>query len=164
MLPAEALQQIIARSKTSPPSLLDTWDGYPWARQHLLRDIRRYGKNTVVLSGDLHTAIAGNVPMEAGGEPVTVEFMTTSVTSPGFAKYLPEREPGVFAAALQRQNPDLRYVETARHGWLCMTFSHDKCIGEWQLIDTVSEADYTVTLDRRMSVSAGDIAAGLRDA
>lgn len=164
MLPPEALQHYIATSKTNPPGLLDTWNGYPWARQKLLGDIQRYGNNTVVISGDLHTAIAGNVPLETGGDAVTAEFMTTSVTSPGFAKYLPEREPGALGAAMLQQNPDLRYIETERNGWLCMTFTHDECVGEWHLLDTITTHEYTATVDRRLAVTAGNVKAGLRDA
>ena len=162
MLPMEVLQQNIALSKSNPPVLLDTWDGYPWARQQLLRDIQRHGRNTVVLSGDLHTAIAGNITLDGNDDAVTVEFMTTSVTSPGFAEYLPERQPGVISSATLQQNPDMRYMESQRRGWLCMTFNHDECTGEWHMLDTITEPDYEVTVDKRLSVSAGNVAAGLQ--
>lgn len=164
MLSTESLQEYIALSKSNPPVLLDTWNGYPWARRQFLRDVQRYGRNTVVLSGDLHSAIAGNVPLDGAGDAVTVEFMTTSVTSPGFAEYLPERQPGAVGEALLRQNPDMQYMETERRGWLCMTFNHDECIGEWHTLDTVTRPDYEVAIDRRLSVTAGDVAAGLQEA
>jgi alkaline phosphatase D len=163
-VPVEELQRNIALSKTNPPVLLDTWDGYPWARRKLLQDIARHGNNTVVLSGDLHTSIAGNVRLDDAPEATTVEFMGTSVTSPGFAEYLPETRPGAVAAATLEQNPDLRYMETDRRGWLHMTFTHDKCIGEWRLLDTITETDYTVTVDRRLFVTAGNVSAGLQEA
>ena len=164
LVPVELLQRNIALSKTNPPVLLDTWDGYPWARRALLRDIARHGNNTVVLSGDLHTSIAGNVTRDGAADATTVEFMTTSVTSPGFAEYLPEKHPGAVANATLEQNPDLRYMETDRRGWLCMTFTHDKCVGEWRLLDTITETSYNVTVDRRLSVTAGNVAAGLQEA
>jgi alkaline phosphatase D len=164
LVPVESLQQNIALSKTNPPVLLDTWDGYPWARRQLLKDIERYGYNTVVLSGDLHTSIAGNVRLDGAPDVTTVEFMATSVTSPGFAEYLPETHPGAVAAATLEQNPDLRYMETDRRGWLHMTFTHDECVGEWRLLDTITDTDYTVSVDRRLSVAAGEVAAGLQEA
>jgi len=163
LVPLETLELNIALSKTNPPLLLDTWDGYPWARRELLQDIARYGQNTVVLSGDLHTSIAGNVRLDDAPDATTVEFMATSVTSPGFAEYLPETHPGAVAAATLKQNPDLHYMETDRRGWLCMTFTHDECIGEWQLLDTITETDYEITVDRRLSVEAGKVAAGLQE-
>ena len=163
-VPLETLQRNIALSKTNPPVLLDTWDGYPWARRKLLQDIARHGNNTVVLSGDLHTSIAGNVRLDDAPDATTVEFMGTSVTSPGFAEYLPETHRGAVAAATLKQNPDLRYMETDRRGWLRMTFTHEKCVGEWRLLDTITESDYTVSVDRRLFVTAGNVAAGLQEA
>ena len=164
LIPVESLRQNIALSKTNPPVLLDTWDGYPWARRQLLKDIERYGYNTVVLSGDLHTSIAGNVRLDGASDVTTVEFMATSVTSPGFAEYLPEAHPGAVAEATLKQNPDLRYMETDRRGWLHMTFTHKECVGEWRLLDTITDTDYTVSVDRRLSVAAGEVAAGLQEA
>ena len=164
LIPVESLRQNIALSKTNPPVLLDTWDGYPRARRQLLKDIERYGFNTVVLSGDLHTSIAGNVRLDGASDVTTVEFMATSVTSPGFAEYLPEAHPGAVAEATLKQNPDLRYMETDRRGWLHMTFTHKECVGEWRLLDTITDTDYTVSVDRRLSVAAGEVAAGLQEA
>lgn len=164
MMPPDSLRGLIAQSKTNPPVLLDTWDGYPWARQQLLKDVDRFGKNTVILSGDLHTPIAGDVFLDSKREAVAVEFMPSSVTSPGFADYLPEREPGGLKDATLRQNPALRYMETGKRGWLCMTFTRQECVGEWHHVDSVTTPTYTSTLDRRLAVRAGQVGAGLRDA
>lgn len=157
------VERNIAISKTNPPILLDTWDGYPWARQRLLQVIERHATNAVILSGDLHTAIAGNLVPDGGVKPVTVEFMTGSVTSPGFAEYLPERRPGAVRDATLQQNPNLRYMETERRGWLCMTLTHAECSGEWHVLDTVADIAYKSSVDRRLAVAAGQIAAGLYD-
>lgn len=164
MISQEALVQNIALSKGNPPLLLDTWDGYPWARRQLLRDLKRYGSNPVILSGDLHTSLAGNLMPDGAAQPVAVEFMTGSVTAPGFAQSLPLRSPGALAAATLGMNKHLKYMETEHRGWLCMTFTRDECIGEWHLIDTVTAADYVSKIDRRLAVGAGNIAAGLYDA
>ena len=161
MASRELIETNIALSRTNPPLLLDTWDGYPWARQQLLRDIQQRATNAVVLSGDLHAALAGNLIPDGASEPVAVEFLTTSVSSPGFAEYLPERRPGAVRDATLAQNPHLRYMETDRRGWLCMTVTHKECVGEWHVLDTVADIDYRCTVDRRMGVAAGAIAAGL---
>ena len=95
MVSREVLERNVAMSKANPPILLDTWDGYPVARERFLADIAAAGGNAVVLSGDLHTSIAGNLVPIGGKAPVAVEFMAPSVTSPGFQDYLPERRPAV---------------------------------------------------------------------
>lgn len=160
-LSREELDRTIALSKNNPPMLLDTWDGYAAARQDLLGDLNTLAANPIVLSGDLHVSVAGNLHLQDDDDPVAVEFMTSSVTSPGFAEYLPERRPGALTAATLELNANLRYMETDRRGWLCMTLTATECTGEWHLLDNVRSTDYTSAIDRRLSVAAGKIADGL---
>ncbi len=163
ILSREFLDKSIAMSKSNPPLLLDTWDGYAAARQDLLADLKELAANPVVLSGDLHTSIAGNLHLQGHTDTVAVEFMTTSVTSPGFAEYLPERRPGAVRDATLKLNPGLRYMETDRRGWLCMTITPAECTGEWHLLDGVRSRHNSSTIERRLSVAAGLIAQGLYD-
>jgi alkaline phosphatase D len=160
----ERLQQTIAMSVNNPTLLLDTWDGYPVAREDLLGDLKELAVNPVILSGDLHTSIAGNLIRAGQEEPVAVEFMAGSVSSPGFAEYLPEYRPGSLSAAALTLNPGLQYMETERRGWLCLTISKAECIGEWHLLDSVQTRSYKSQLDRRLTVKAGQVSKGLRDA
>jgi alkaline phosphatase D len=155
------LDHNIAMSKSNPPLLLDTWDGYAAAREDLLKDLQELAVNPVVISGDLHTSIAGNLIRHGEYEPAAVEFMTPSVSSPGIADYLPERHPGAVRDATLELNSNLRYMETDRRGWLCMTMTSSECVGEWHLVDDVRSGEYTSTVDRRLAVRAGEISNGL---
>jgi alkaline phosphatase D len=89
--------------------------------------------------------------------------MTSSVTSPGFAEYLPERRPGAVRDATLELNTDLQYMETDRRGWLCMTLTQSTCTGEWHLIDGLRTREYVSSLDRSLSVEAGKVHNGLLD-
>ncbi len=160
----ERLHRTIAMSKGNPSLLLDTWDGYPIAREDFLSDLREHATNPVVLSGDLHTSLAGNLVPAGESVPVAVEFMTPSVTSPGFAEYLPEYQSGSLSAAVIDLNSDLKYMETARRGWLCMTLDRTECTGEWHLLDGIRTRTYTSAIDRKLTVKAGAVSAGLLDA
>jgi len=159
----EVLEYSIAMSKSNPPLLLDTWDGYVAARQDFLADLKAGATNPVVLSGDLHTSLAGNLVPDGEDSPVAVEYMTSSVTSPGFAEYLPERRPGAIRDATLKLNPNLQYMETDRRGWLCMTLTPSTCTGEWYLIDGLRSREYVSSLDRILSVEAGKVRNGLFD-
>ncbi|MCZ6771701.1 MAG: alkaline phosphatase D family protein, partial [Proteobacteria bacterium] len=162
LLSREFLERMIAVSKDNPPVLLDTWDGYPAARQDFLMDLDRYAENPVVLSGDLHTSIAGDLIPADKEHPVAVEFMPSSVTSPVFAELLPERYPGAVRDATLQINPALKYMETDRRGWLCLTVTKSECRGEWHLLDGVRDRTYTSTVDCCLAVRAGAISEGLQ--
>lgn len=162
MISPEALAQYVAQSAGNPPAFLDTWNGYPVARAKFLDDLARYARNPVVLSGDLHTAMCNELVRDGDEQPVAIELMPPSVTSPGFTQYLPERHPGAIRDAAMALNPWVRYMDTDRRGWMCVTFDHDACAAEWHLLDTVHDKEYTSTIDRRLVAGAGKIGDGMR--
>ena len=164
LLPRATLEAYIEQSRGNPPMLLDTWNGYPIAREDFLGDLATHGRNPVVLSGDLHTSLAGNLTRNGESQPVAVEFMTGSVTSPGFAEYLPEKHPGAVRDATLALNPSLRYMETDRRGWLKLTLDRESCTGAWHLVSTVHEAEYSSSVDAAFYVAAGRIDEGLKPA
>jgi alkaline phosphatase D len=85
--------------------------------------------------------------------------MPPSVTSPGFTDYLPERQPGAIRDAAMELNPWVKYMDTERKGWMCLSFDRSECTAEWHLLDTVHEQEYSAKIDKRLTVRAGKIAA-----
>ena len=160
----EFLERIVAQSAGNPPLLLDTWDGYPVARERFLGTLRALAANPVVISGDLHTALAGNLVPRDADSPAAVEFMTPSITSPGFTDYLPERRPNAVRDATLQLNPALRYMETARRGWLRLDADRRAVKGSWRLLDSVQRRHWRVVVDRELEVRAGEIDRGLSEA
>ncbi len=162
LLSREFLEGMIEGSKDNPSMMMDTWDGYLAAKQDFLMDLDRYATNPVVLSGDLHTSIAGDLIPDGREHPVAVEFMPSSITSPVFAEYLPERFPSAVRDATMQLNPSMKYMETNRRGWVCLTVTKSECRGEWHLLDGVRERTYTSTVDCSLTVRAGAISEGLQ--
>lgn len=164
LLPREQLEIYIEQSEGNPPMLLDTWNGYPVAREDFLADLQSYARNPVVLSGDLHTSLAGNLYRNGQQDAAAVEFMTSSVTSPGFAEYLPERRAGAVRVATLALNSSLRYMDTDRRGWLLIDLDRQCCTAEWHLVDTVHEKTHKFAIDARWKVEAGNVGGGLQPA
>lgn len=158
----EQLQDMIARSKDHPASFLDTWDGYPVARDDLLRDLSQYAANPVVLSGDLHAALAGELALKDGARPVAVEFLTTAVSSPGITHGLPEKSPHALERATLRQNPGLKFLDLDHRGWLCLTVTAQRCMADWHAVEGLQQREYRASLVASLWVDAGNIGAGLQ--
>ena len=94
---------------------MDKWDAYPAARQRLLDGMAaRRTPNPVVLSGDVHVALAATIrqqPDSMESAPVATEFTATAVTSEGDgAPMTPAGEE------ILRRNPDLALFD-ARRGY-----------------------------------------------
>ncbi len=162
VLSKERVQGIIDRSKHNPPSVLDTWDGYPLAREDLYADLDSYAVNPVFLSGDLHANLAAELIPEDADRPVAVELMAGAVSSPTVSEVLPEKKPNALRDGVLEQNPDIKYLDLRHRGWLCVTLTHEECVGEWYLIDNVKSRDYKSWLDRTLVVRAGEIDKGFQ--
>jgi len=87
----------------------DAWDGYPAARQRLLKSAGRV-RNPVVIGGDVHTFFANQLKLDfddAKAPVVASEFVTTSITSESWAQerlnqYLPDNPHILLAESRSR--------------------------------------------------------------
>lgn len=126
---------------------VDQWDGYPASRDAVLDQLAAERiDNTVVLTGDIHSAWAIDIardPYSAAYDPssgrgsLAVELVTTSVTSPG-----PWREPETVAEREQNlveQRPHIHYVNLREHGYLLLDIDSDRARGEFWMVDTISQ-------------------------
>lgn len=111
----------------------DQWTGYPAARQRVLSMFRdQPGANVVVLTGDIHSSWANDLMVEPGaGNPVAVEFVAPSVTSPG----------GL--GALSTLNPEVRWADAGDdHGYVLLDVSKERVQAAWFLSAGVASASY----------------------
>ncbi len=134
----------------------DQWDGYSAEREEILSSFHSAGvKNLVVLSGDIHTFIAGNLTTtgEASGTPVGVELVGGSATSFG----LPE-ELGIPASTLEaiRKSSDKHtiYANFERRGYCVVTASNDELVGEFKAVNTKAPTSQPTSL-AKFKVKAG---------
>ena len=124
----------------------DQWDGYPPARDRLFDLIDPAG-NVVVLTGDIHSAwandlardpnnrdvAAGGYDAATGRGSIAVEFVTTSITSPGV-----DDPDGLFAGIVHAQNPHVRHLDLDHHGYLLLDITAERVVGEYWSVDTVA--------------------------
>jgi alkaline phosphatase D len=127
----------IATSQAGIPFNPDSWGGYPAARARLLKAAQAAEANFVTIAGDSHNAWAFELAND--GRPAGVEFGTQSVTSPGFEGSLRGVTPERVARSLVAANPELKWCDTARRGYMILSFTPDELRTDWHLLDTVRE-------------------------
>jgi len=133
----------LAAARADIPFNLDSWGGYPPARARLLSDAQRAGANLVVITGDSHNAWAFDLAND--GRPAGVEFGVQSVTSPGFENSLRGVSPERVARSLVEANPELKWANTQRRGYMTLSFARDEMRCDWHLLDTVRERSLGAT-------------------
>ncbi|MCB9660294.1 MAG: alkaline phosphatase D family protein [Sandaracinaceae bacterium] len=159
-----AQQVMVAQLSLSggSPFNLDQWDGYPAARGRLLETIRTHAnKRTVVLTGDIHTSWVSRLVEDPYAEGVdldrdapAVEFVTTSVTSPGIAAgNLADR----IAQGIIDQSPHLEYVQLSRKGYVVMEVTAGTVYADYFFVEGVlpgeDAEEFAVGFDTRHGVA-----------
>jgi alkaline phosphatase D len=142
----------------------DQWDGYPPCRDRVFDMIDAAGGNAVVLTGDIHSAWANDLsrdpnnpdPASGGYDRATgagsraVEFVTTSITSPG----LPDPD-GLLAGIVFAQNPHVRHADLDRRGYLLLDIQPARVVGEFWVVDTVAAPSHVQTFVTAFEVRDG---------
>ena len=131
----QAGEKLQALARAGLPLNLDSWDGYPAARERFYDMLREAGAQAVVLSGDSHNAWAFDLA-DRNGRPAAVEFATPAVTSPGLAQYLPV-PPEEMARRFVAHNPELVYFEPRWRGWIELTVTPEAVSGRFHYVSTV---------------------------
>lgn len=143
----------VAAARAGLPSNFDAWDGYPAARDRLLKSALDADANLVALTGDTHNAWAFDLAL--GRTRAGVEFGGHSVTSPGLEGYLPGASNAVRVAGLRAASRQLKWAETERRGYMTIAIDRNRVMGTWHFLDTIRQRSAALSSEHRMSVVRG---------
>lgn len=147
----------------------DQWDGYQPARNRVYDILKGSNglpavNNVVVLTGDIHSSWAADLSQDpnnpivtAGGyNPLTgegsraVEFVGTSITSPGIAD-----PQGSTAAFLRGVNPHFKFIDLNQRGYMLIDAKPSRVVAEWWYVDTVASISHVQTFGTAFEVQDG---------
>ena len=156
----------------------DAWDGYESERVAFMEQLA-VGKveNLVVLTGDLHSAIAShlrpkynNHDLFNGDDVLGVEFMSPAISSANMANMVlkensSERAEAIFQALsngfIRANNPHIEYFSSMFHGYATIEFTPDYC--DWRAysmdkninredVDVIQQAGFRKYADQKTLV------------
>lgn len=143
----------VAAGHQGVPWNMDSWDGYPAARDRLLKSALEAHANVVVLSGDSHNAWAFD--LDRKGERVGVEMGGHSVTSPGAESSIRWQAPADLARATVAANPQLQWCDTSQRGYMAVELTPTAATCEWRFMASVRQKGTALAGSHRMTVLAG---------
>lgn len=133
----------------------DQWDGYPAERDTLYDVILNNSiDNTVVLTGDIHTSWANDLPGDGyngqtGANSLGVEFVVTSISTTSS----PVPIPGEFIQGLL---PHVKYVDLSQKGYLILDLTEDKAQSDWYYVSDITQPDFTSAWDAGFYANDGE--------
>lgn len=138
----------------------DQWDGYRAERTRVFDLLEALQvDNAVVLTGDIHTSWSMDLSRDPANllvyNPLTgegslgVEFVCTSITSPGLEAAAP------LTPVLQLLNPHIKYVDLAQKGYLILDITPQQLVGEHWYVDGIDAPNEGQSLGAAYAVDAG---------
>lgn len=126
----------------------DQWDGYPEERNKIIRHISSNNINNVVLlTGDIHTSWANDVPhpdqtynSSTGAGSAAVEYVCTSVTSGSFINFT------VPANIITTVIPHVKYADLSKRGYLLFDVTSQRVQGDWLYVNTIGSRTFTTSV------------------
>lgn len=115
----------------------DAWNGYPAARQRLMKFLsERHISNPVVLSGDIHAFVVSGLNLKAAdldSPLVAPEFVTTSISS--------DAVPEPYFESARKLNPNLLTATGLYRGYMTLDITQEHLRTDLIALDTVKEPD-----------------------
>ncbi|THD36101.1 MAG: alkaline phosphatase [Sphingomonas sp.] len=142
----------IRAGKLGLPFNYDNWGGYPAERARFLKAAQGAGANMVVISGDSHNGWAYDLGQDR--KPAGVEFAGHSVTSNGYESAT-RTDPKVVAAGLVAANPELKWCDTSRRGYMALTITPTKVSNDWLFVDSVKTRSANAVVGHTATVTRG---------
>lgn len=141
----------------------DQWDGYAADRRALISLLADNGvRDTVFLTGDIHTSWAFEVPVDAGTYPlsrtVATELVVPSVTSDNIddlTRTPPRTSSVAVETALMGLNRHLKWAELDSHGYAVLDVRPAEVRMSWYFLADRQRADSPASLAKSVVVPAG---------
>ncbi|OWY24505.1 hypothetical protein C7N43_06010 [Sphingobacteriales bacterium UPWRP_1] len=133
----------------------DQWDGYAYQRSQIYNHIINNNiQNMVVLTGDLHSSWANDLPMSgynasSGANSAGVEFVISGVTSAGIPFSVGE-------TLIRLLNSHIKWDDVDRHGYMLINITTTRTQCEWYFVPSVLNANTDQTLAATWYVNAGE--------
>jgi len=138
------------------PYDLDSWDGYPAARERVYGMLKAANATPVVVSGDSHAFWANDLH-DAAGQRVAAEFGTAGITSPGIADIFvgaPINE------AFEERNKEVLYTDHSAKGFVLLTLTREAATADIVAVPTVYQPQVGSHVVKRFRVEPATTGVG----
>jgi alkaline phosphatase D len=153
---AEELERITQLGRHNLPIYLDTWDGYPAARENFYRRALDAGAgDLLVLTGDSHAFWLNELRTDAGRK-MGYEIGTAGITSPGdFERFGAEASVRLDQLIVEH-NPEVLWTDNRHRGFVTLELNREAADLRYLSVSSVSTEDYQIAELKRETIRRSD--------
>ncbi len=146
------IRKFIQFSPLGLPISLDSWDGYPAAREAFYVLAQKQGvQDLLVVTGDTHVSRVNSLKTQFG-QSMGVEFGVTGTTSPGHDAYFKDMSQD-YEQRLMAKNKDMHWMQSAERGYLDLHLTKTEAHANFISVSTTHAKDYTTFTAKSFSVN-----------
>jgi alkaline phosphatase D len=136
------------------PADLDSWNGYPAARENFYQISKDAGAHDLlVLAGDSHS-FWQNVLYDAAGESMGVELGSTGITSPRSLLDLGPEGLGRFDELNAAGNKEVVWTDGRHRGFIRLKIDHDGAHADFVTVTSVESRTYDIRIVRSVDIES----------
>jgi alkaline phosphatase D len=148
-----AQQYLVSELKQGDGYWSDGWDGYPAARERLLKLLQAEKiSRPIFLGGDIHSFWVSDLKLDyqdPSSPVIASEFVGTSVSSDGISYDLVQ--------AFLPQNPHIKFFESRLRGYVRCTVMRDRWRSDLLVVDTVKQPQSSLQTLASFEVDANQL-------
>lgn len=150
---AQHFGYFMALGKYDLPIYLDTWDGYPVAREKFYQ-LCQSAKATdlIVLTGDSH-AFWANQLFAGDGDAMGVELGTAGITSPGDFETFGPVLAGEFDQRVAQHNREILWTDCQHRGYVKVELSPQTAIASFIAVSNITSEHYSAKTLRQYQIN-----------
>jgi len=136
------------------PVDLDSWNGYPAAREGFYQISKEAGaRDLLVLAGDSHS-FWQNALYDAAGESMGVELGATGITSPRSLLALGQEGLRRYDELNAANNPEVVWTEGRYRGFIRLEIDHDGAHADFVTVTNVESRNYNTQIVRSVDIES----------
>lgn len=140
----------------SLPTDLDSWNGYPVARENFYQICKDAGAHDLlVLAGDSHSYWQ-NALYDDAGKSMGVELGTTGVTSPRSLLSLGQEGLRRFDEVNAASNKEVVWTEGHYRGFIRLEIDHDRAHADYVTVSNVESRNFSIQVVHSVDIESRD--------
>ncbi|OFI33746.1 alkaline phosphatase D family protein [Alteromonas lipolytica] len=150
---AQHFGYFMALGKYDLPIYLDTWDGYPVAREkfyQLCQSVK--ATDLIVLTGDSH-AFWANQLFAADGKAMGVELGTAGITSPGDFETFGPQLATEFDRRVANHNREILWTDCQHRGYIKLDLTPSQALASFVAVSNITSEHYSAKTLREYRIT-----------